>query len=362
VAPVTEGDVERVATRLRGAERPVLLVGSQALLRAHAAEELAGAVVALGVPVYLAGSARGLLRGDHPLLLRHRRREALREADVVLLAGVPCDFRLEYGRQIHRDATVLAVNRSRRELFRNRRPAVGVVGDPGELLLRLAVGWPESPDRWTEWRERLGERDRERDAEIRRMAAEPTAFINPLTLCIAIERAAAEEATVVLDGGDFAATASYVVSARRPLGSLDPGPFGTLGVGAGFALAARLCRPDAEVWLLYGDGSAAFSLAEFDTFVRHQLPVIAIVGNDACWTQIARGQRDMLGDDVGTTLRHTDYHVVAEGYGGRGLKVDRAEDLDGVLAEAKRLAGSGVPVLVNALMGETSFRKGAIAI
>jgi len=127
---------------------------------------------------------------------------------------------------------------------------------------------------------------------------------------------------IVADGGDFVGTASYVLRPRRPLSWLDPGPFGTLGVGAGFALAAKLVRPSAEVWILYGDGSVGFSLAEADTFARHGLGIAAVIGNDASWTQIAREQVEILKDDVGTVLGATDYERAAEGLGARGLRLD----------------------------------------
>ena len=130
-----------------------------------------------------------------------------------------------------------------------------------------------------------------------------------------MEQAAGENAPFVADGGDFVATASYVLHPRGPLGWLDPGAFGTLGVGAGFALGAALARPDSEVWIVFGDGACGYGLVEFDTFVRHGIPVIAVVGNDAGWTQIAREQVKMLKDDVGTVLARTDYHA-----GGRGLR------------------------------------------
>ena len=122
-------------------------------------------------------------------------------------------------------------------------------------------------------------------------------------MCRAIEALLPRDSVIVADGGDFVATASYVLRPRGPLSWLDPGVFGTLGVGAGFALAAKLLRPEAEVWLLYGDGSVGFSLAEADTFARHGVPVVAVVGNDAGWTQIAREQVEVLGDDVGTAAR-----------------------------------------------------------
>ena len=192
--------------------------------------------------------------------------------------------------------------------------------------------------------------------------AAPAGLVNPLRLCRAIDALLAPDSVIVADGGDFVGTASYILRPRAPLSWLDPGVFGTLGVGGGFALGAKLCRPEAQVWVIYGDGSVAYSLAEFDTFARHGLAVIAVVGNDAGWTQIAREQVEMLGDDVGTVLARTDYHAVAAGYGGQGLCIARSEDVEPVLAEAVRIASGGAPVLVNALIGKTEFRKGSISI
>jgi acetolactate synthase-1/2/3 large subunit len=353
--------IRRVARRLARAEKPVLMVGSQATLEAGRIESTVAAVQQLGVPVYLSGMGRGLLGIRHPLQLRHQRRKALREADLVILAGVPCDFRLDYGRQINRRATVISANRSEEDLFKNRRPTIAVSGDPGRFLHQLAGVSEQRPD-WKRWLEELKDRDAEREEQISRFANEDTEYVNPLTLCRAIEKLIADDSVLVADGGDFVATASYIVSPRRPLSWLDPGVFGTLGVGGGFALGAAMFRPGAEIWLFYGDGSAAYSLAEFDTFVRHQVPVIAVVGNDASWAQIARDQVEMLGDDVGTVLRRTDYHRVAEGYGGVGLLLDRPEAIDDVLTTAKKEAAAGRPVLINALLGKTDFRKGSLSM
>ncbi|HEV7516227.1 MAG TPA: thiamine pyrophosphate-dependent enzyme, partial [Thermoanaerobaculia bacterium] len=351
------------AARLARAKRPVLVLGSQALLRAGEAEGLAAAVAALGVPVYLAGGARGLLGAGHPLQMRHRRKEALKEADLVLLAGIPADFRLDYGRQIGRRARLVAVNRSAADLTLNCKPELAVQADAGLFLAALAaIGAERGGERWAEWRGTLRLRDAAREQEIDQQAKIPTDYVNPIHLCREIDRSLADDSVIVADGGDFVATAAYTVAPRRPLSWLDPGVFGTLGVGGGFALGAKLCRPRADVWVLYGDGSVAYSLAEFDTFARHGLPVLAVVGNDAGWTQIAREQVDVLGDDVATVLARTDYHKVAEGYGGRGLLIERPEEIRPVLDEALRLVRSGTPVLVNALLGKTEFRKGSISI
>ena len=367
--PVDAGLVRKAAARLRKAKRPVLVLGSQVTLSHDILGDVAEAVRAIGAPVYLAGSARGLLGGDGPasvrLQLRHKRKEALREADLVLLAGTPADFRLDYGRHIGRKAFLISVNRSKDDLELNRKADLPVHGDPGLLLQGLAreLGQGARPE-WEDWLEALHARDEEREREIAAQAEAVSGdgLINPLVLCREIERRLAPDSVLVVDGGDFVATASYILRPRRPLSWLDPGVFGTLGVGGGFALGAGLCRPEADVWILYGDGSVAYSLAEFDTFARHGIPVIAVVGNDAGWTQIAREQVEILKDDVGTVLARTDYHKVAEGYGGRGLLLQKPEDIGPVLDEAVRIARGGAPVLINAHLAKTEFRKGSISM
>ncbi len=309
--------VRRAARALARAARPVAVVGSQATLAAAEVGELAAALERLGIPVYLSGGARGLLGARHPLLLRHRRKEALREADCVLLAGVPCDFRLDYGRSIPRRATLVAANRSRADLVLNRRPDIGSLGDAA-LFVRALAERMEARAAWGGWLDTLRARDDEREAEIAKRAEDPgTGGVNPLRLLTELDAFLDERAVLVADGGDFVGTAAYTVRPRSPLSWLDPGAFGTLGVGGGFALGARMARRDAEVWVLWGDGSAAYSLMEYDTFVRHGLPVIGLVGNDAAWGQIARDQIEILGDDVGTVLAATDYHLRRGGAGRR---------------------------------------------
>jgi len=354
-------ELRKAAKILAAARSPVLMVGSQALLETDQVEALAASVERLGIPVYLSGMARGLLGRNHPLQLRHKRREALRQADLVLLAGVPCDFRLDYGRQIPRQARLVAVNRSATEVRKNRRPTLGAVADPGLFLIRLAQ-LTKVRESWDGWLSTLRERDEERQREIDHQARTTIENLNPIDFLQSIEKVLPDDSVLVVDGGDFVATASYVLSPRGPLSWLDPGAFGTLGVGAGFALGAKLCRPEAEVWLLYGDGSCAYSLAEIDTFVRHQLPVIAVVGNDASWAQIARDQIELLKDDVGTVLLHTDYDVVAAGYGGKGIRLASPAGASAALANARQVAAAGKPVLINAIIGKTDFRKGSISV
>ena len=356
-----ESRIKHTADRLKNALSPILLIGSQAVLEPQQVPALISAIEKLNIPVYLSGMARGLLGKAHPLLMRHQRRNALREADVVVLAGVPLDFRLDYGNHIRKSATLISANRSRSDLTKNRRPSLGILGDPGLFLIKLG-NFVDGRFDWPDWREKLRQRDAQREAEIETKASEKTKLLNPLALCKAIEQSADPSRVFVVDGGDFVATASYIVSPQGPLRWLDPGVFGTLGVGAGFALGAKLVYPDSEVWLLYGDGAAGFSIAEFDTFVRHNVPVIAVVGNDAGWTQIAREQVEILKDDVGTVLRYTDYHIVAEGFGAKGLLLKSKRDIAKTIKTAREAAGKGTPVLINAHLDKTDFRKGSISM
>ena len=226
--------VARAAKMLATAKKPVIVVGSQATLGGpDEANRVAEALERLAAPVYLSGMARGLMGKAHDIWYRHKRRKALGEADFVLLAGVPNDFRLNYGLHISRKATLVSVNRSEVDVRKNRRPKLGAVADPGDFIIRLSREFGGDRSAWRPWLDRLRTRDREREDEIEKQAQTDTDFVNPLRVCQGIERAMADDSVLVADGGDFVATASYITSPRSPLSWLDPGPFGTLGVGAG---------------------------------------------------------------------------------------------------------------------------------
>jgi acetolactate synthase-1/2/3 large subunit len=350
---------------LAKAERPLMVSGSQALVLSQEAHRLAEAVAQLGVPVYLSGMARGLLGPNHPLQMRHQRRQALREADCVLLAGVPCDFRLDYGKHVRRNATLIAANRSVKDARLNRKPDVAAMGDAGLFLQALAQAQAASSNansRRVDWVAQLCARDAERETEIHSQAQVRGEFVNPIALFRELEKVMPEQAVLVADGGDFVATASYVLHPRTPLSWLDPGAFGTLGVGAGFALGAALARPEGEVWIIFGDGACGYGLTEFDSFVRHGIPVIALVGNDAGWTQIAREQVKMLKDDVATVLARTNYHEVAVGFGAEGILVKTMAEVPAALQRARELARGGKPVLVNVWLDKTEFREGSLSM
>jgi acetolactate synthase-like protein len=362
--PQLRGDtgIDKAATALRNAQKPVTVVGSQTLVGIKEPGRVARALGQLGAPVFLAGTARGLLGRTHELQLRHNRGSALKEADCIIVCGFPFDFRLGYGRGMNRHATLIAANLSAEELKKNRKPDIAVEMHAGDFLVALSERVVGARGAWAGWLGQLKAKEAARDAEIASKTAAQGELIDPLHFFARMEEAMTDDAVLVVDGGDFVATASYIVRPRAPLSWLDPGVFGTLGVGGGFALGATLVKPGREVWLIWGDGSSAYTLAEFDTYVRHGLAPIAVIGNDASWMQIAREQVEVLGTSLGTDLRRTDYHRVAEGYGGVGLQLTDPARVDATLAEAKAIAKGGRPVCINVHLRKTDFRKGSISI
>ncbi|MFU8802935.1 MAG: thiamine pyrophosphate-binding protein [Bradymonadaceae bacterium] len=364
-----EDQIDKVADMLRHAERPALVVGSQALVNMTPAqaENLAEAIRDLGIPAFLGGTARGLLGQHSDIQFRHKRTRALKESDLAIIAGFPFDFRMGYGRVFGSRTRVVSANLSSEDLTKNRRPDVGLLTHPGEFLMGLADRVRSTSSERATWFTTLKGREDARDQEIAALGEDTAALaepelVNPMQFFKRLEEKMADDAVIVVDGGDFVATGAYILRPRAPLSWLDPGVFGTLGVGGGFAVGAALCRPDAEIWLIYGDGSSGYSLAEFDTCVRHGLAPIAVIGNDGSWAQIARDQVEILGDDVATTLLRCDYHKVAKGYGAEGILVTKPSQVDRAIDRAKKLAASGKPVVINMHISGTDFRKGSISM
>lgn len=357
-------DSAETATRLlREAERPALLVGSQVRWSPDPGA-VARFAEAAQVPTYASGMARGVLPWNHPLACVHSRKQALKEADVVLIAGTPLDFRLNYGQAINASAALIQVDLDPPELGRNREPAVGIAGDAGVVLDQITQCGtaPSDPDARARWLDALRAVEREARSAMGAGLGSDASPVDPLRLCAEVDQWLRDGATVIGDGGDFVATASYVVRPRRyPAGWMDPGPLGTLGIGPGFALAARLARLDGQVLLLLGDGAAGLDLMEFEAAARQGIPFVAVVGNDAAWTQIRRLQVQVFGEEraVASALGRARYDRVVAELGGYGEYVRRPEELRPALDRAFE---SELPALVNVEMGASTFRAGAVSV
>uniref|UniRef100_V9KBR3 2-hydroxyacyl-CoA lyase 2 n=1 Tax=Callorhinchus milii TaxID=7868 RepID=V9KBR3_CALMI len=364
----TVSEMQRCVELVSRAKRPVIVLGSQVMLPPTPAQSLREALEYLGFPCFLGGMARGMLGKNNSIHIRNKRADVLKKADLVILAGTVCDFRLSYGRILSKHSNIIAVNRDHKQLLKNSdmfwKPKIAIQGDAGSFLVKLAnllTGYT-SPLEWT-WS--LKEEDKKIDKINREKRTEKMLkYLNPLNILYCLDEIIAEDSIIVADGGDFVGSSAYILHPRGPLQWLDPGAFGTLGVGGGFALGAKLCRPKSEVWIIYGDGSVGYSIAEFDTFKRHKAPIIALVGNDACWSQISREQVPMLGSSVACNLAYTDYHIVAEGYGGKGYLLNTANEnhTEDLLMEAKMEAHGGNPILINVLIGKSNFREGSLSV
>ena len=352
--------IDKAALAIVKAKKPVFLLGNQVTQNKEFLPMCLKSIDKLSVPTFTSGMARGCFGASDKYFFRHNRKHALKNADVVLTLGIPLDFRLGYGFSINKDATLIAVNKSKEDLKKNRKPDIGIHADPSRIMHE--IGKIINPPSCTEWMKELTGLEEKREKEILQFSKYETDFVNPVHLCKTIDKFIDEESILVADGGDFVGTASYTIRPRSALGWLDPGPFGTLGVGGGFAIGAKSSFPKKEVWVFYGDGASAYSLAEFDTLCRHKLPVIAIIGNDASWQQIAREQKQMLGSNIGTELAFNAYEKVVEGYGGKGYYVENHDTLDETLKRAKEDAKLGYPVLVNIKISKSDFRKGSISV
>ncbi|MHA1983125.1 MAG: thiamine pyrophosphate-binding protein [Candidatus Hodarchaeales archaeon] len=357
----SEQIISKVAERINTAKKPLLLIGSQVLSNPDSIKDIQNALNKINVPIYFQSTARGLLE-KNPIVYRHKRRQAIREADLVILIGVPKDFRLNFGWMIRKSTFLVTVNLDKKEIKKNRKPKIGINVDPQLFILDLANQVNDNRQIWEEWYKVLRGRDNEREKEIIEQEQEKMENVNPIHLCRQLNDSLDDQSIIVADGGDFVATAAYTVQPKKPLSWLDPGPFGTLGVGAGFALASKIHRPESEVWIIFGDGSVGYSLAEYDTFIRHKIPVIALVGNDAGWTQVERIQEEVFQENVATQLGFVSYEKVVQGFGAEGLLIKESSEIKPTLKRAKELAKAGKPVLINVLIGKTEFRKGSISM
>ena len=338
--------VTAIAKLLAQARRPALVLGSDVWLDgAHEAARLAAEELRL--PVIANGQGRGILPAGHDLLVSRARPVALGEADLVIVAGTPLDFRLGYGEFGGKNGTpragVVHVADAPEQLARHRELTAAAAGDLTAFFTELAGSGARH--READWLARLqAARDQAMAADAPLLAsdAEP---IHPLRVYGELARQLDADAVVIGDGGDFVSYAGKYIEPRRPGGWLDPGPYGCLGTGPGYAIAARVARPAAQVVLLLGDGAAGFSLMDADTLVRHHLPVVMICGNNGIWGLEKYPMRALYGYDVAADLQpQCRYDQVVAALGGAGELVTRPADIAPAL---RRAFGSGVPYLVN---------------
>jgi thiamine pyrophosphate-dependent acetolactate synthase large subunit-like protein len=350
--------VERVAQLLGGAERPVVVAGA-GVYWDDAVGALATFAEAAGAPVFMNGAGRGCLPAAHPLAFAQARGFALGQADVVLVLGAPLDFRLGYGRPptFAEDARVCMVDCDPAELGRNRPLAVGIAGHVGQVLAQLTEALPRGLDaRVAGWRDRVRAREHESRERLHAQCVSDDVPISHYRWAAEIARHVTPDTIVVGDGGDVVGCAAKIVRLQLPGQWLDPGPFGCLGVGPPFAIAAKLLHPDRRVLLIAGDGAFGLNGMEMETAVRFRLPMTVIIGNDSGWGQIRNPQLSFFGEEraVATSLPTTRFDRLVESLGGRGVFVREPKDIGPAL---ERALASDEVWCINVVLDPAAYRR-----
>ncbi len=332
---------------LARAERPVMLAGT-AVKWSNGSAALRRFIEEIGLPTFCNGMGRGQVRSDDPQFFNRVRKEAMGKCDVFVLAGSPLDFRLGFGRSIPAEAKMIQLDMDNSLIGQNRSPEVAIVGNLGLAFERLLEVMKEESIQldFSSWRDELRGRETEIGEGFESQLNSDESPVDPLRMAREIRDFIDEETILIGDGGDIVAQSSKVIPVYKENCWMDPGPLGTLGVGMPFALAAKASFPDRKVLIIYGDGSFGLNGFEYDTAVRHDLPIVGIVGNDAAWGQMLRPQVGLYGKErvVATRLNYTRYDRIVEAMGGHGEYCERPEEIRPAL---ERAFASGKPALIN---------------
>ena len=342
--------IERAAELLRGAERPVIMAGTD-LYWGHGEQALLELAETLRIPVFLNGLARGCVAADNELFFSRTRSQALKGSDVALVVGVPMDFRLAFGGAFGEDTEIVVIDVAEPLRPHPRAPAVECYGALGATLEDLRAGAGGAALASEPWIAELRSAESERREGERAEREDGRAPLHPMRLYAELSGMLDRDAIVIGDGGDFVSYAGRVIDSYQPGCWLDPGPFGCLGTGPGYALAAKLAHPERQVVMLVGDGAFGFSGMEFDTLARHGVNVVGVMGNNGIWALEKHPMEFLYGYSVAADLRPgTRYEEIVETLGGHGELVERPADMRPAL---ERAFSSGKPALVNVLTDPT---------
>ena len=343
----TQGNPELIkaaAELLAASQKPVVMAGNT-VYWSKASQELRQFIEAINAPVFLNGMGRGCVPADHPNLFVYSRRFGLSQADVTVLIGTEIDFRLNYGAPplFNQAGKVIQIDIDQTEIGRNRNIDIGIMGDTREVLNQLLAELNKRRVRKsTVWLEKVRAFENERVKALEPSLKSDAVPIHPLRLLREVGDFIERDAIIIGDGGDIVSFAAQVLKTSYPGHWLDPGKLGCLGVGTGFAMAAKLAKPDKQVLIVHGDGSFGLNGMEFDTMVRHKIPVVSVIGNNRAWMPFPEGDRAL-----GRHLGWARYDKVVEALGGHGEFVERPEEIRPAL---ERAFHSGLPAVVNVMI------------
>ncbi len=362
-------DIERLADILVNSKRPAVLFGQQ-VWAAQGHEEAISLVRALDIPAYLNGASRGMLPPGDPHHFDRTRRLAFNEADVILIVGTPFDFRMGYGKRISKQATLVQIDLDYRTVGKNRDVALGIAGDPGAVLAAVEQAASGRIDQGArqerrQWMEKLREAEAVALEKLMPLFKSDRSPIHPYRLAWEINEFLGDDTIYIGDGGDIVTISAQAVRPRGPGQWMDPGALGSLGVGTGFAMAAKLAHPGKEVMCLYGDGSFGMTAFDMETSQRFGAPFLAVVGNNSHMNQIRYGQIAKYGEqrgNVGNKLGDIPFSKFGEMIGGYGEEVREAQEIGPALQRAREaIAKTGKCAVVNVWVDPDEYAPGTKA-
>jgi acetolactate synthase I/II/III large subunit len=338
--------IDRAAGLLAAAQRPVIMAGTN-VWWGHAEAALLGLAEQREIPVLMNGMARGTVPADHPMAFSRARSKALAEADVALVVGVPMDFRLGFGKVFGAETQLIVADRAQPDREHPRPIAAALYGDLSVTLTALGETAHAAAAGHRDWVADLRAAETAAREGEHAELADDRSPLHPMRVYAELAPLLDRDAIIVVDAGDFGSYAGRVIDSYVPGAWLDSGPFGCLGSGPGYALAAKLARPDRQVVLLQGDGAFGFSGMEWDTLVRHNVPVVSVIGNNGIWALEKHPMEALYGYSVVAELRPgTRYDEVVCALGGHGELVSTPGQLRPAL---ERAVSSGLPAVVNVL-------------
>jgi acetolactate synthase-1/2/3 large subunit len=358
-------DIEKLADILVASERPAILLGTQVWsCRGH--QEAIDLVRGLNIPAYFNGAGRGLLPPGDPHHFHRTRGDAFKDADVIVIVGTPFDFRMGYGKRLRKDATVVQIDLDYRTVGKNRDVSLGLVGDPGAILGAVFAATTGRSDngasRRQDWLDRLRAVEAQKTERLMPLFKSDRAPIHPYRVAWEINEFLGEDTIYIGDGGDVVTISAQAVQPRSPGNWMDPGALGSLGVGTGFSLAAKLAHPNKEVLCYYGDGSFGMTAFDMETANRFGAPYLAVIGNNSAMNQIRYGQIAKYGEergDVGNLLGDIPFSKFAEMLGGHGEEVRDPNEIAPALQRAREaIHSSGRSAVVNIWVDPAEYAPG----
>ena len=362
-------DIENLADILVKAERPAVLLGQQVWSsRGH--EAAISFVRALDIPAYMNGASRGMLPQSDPHHFDRTRSDAFKNADVILIVGTPFDFRMGYGKRISKEATLVQIDQSYATVGKNRDISLGLAGDPGAILAAVSQAVSGRIDNGArqqrqKWMTELREIEVTKLEKLMPMFTTDQNPIHPYRLAYEINEFLGEDTFYIGDGGDIVTISAQAVRPRNPGQWMDPGALGSLGVGTGFSMAAKLAHPNKEVVCLYGDGAFGMTAFDMETAQRFGAPYLAVIGNNSAMNQIRYGQLAKYGEergDVGNKLGDVPFSKFGEMIGGYGEEVTEASQIQPAMQRAREaISKTGKCAVVNVWVDPNEYAPGTKA-